>query len=189
MQASTRGTTRRWTAEMPSTSMASISSRILRLPRSAQMADPPAPAISNAHTIGLASRMMASTLAEPVKDWAPIWRARVPSSRAMTAPNGIATSIVGRIVTLATNHACWMNSRPWNGRLKISRITSRNRAKRLPAWRTPATGDGGIRSGPRVWAGGATARRSAPGSRGSPTAARTARGPRAPPVPRTPSGP
>ena len=62
MLASTRGTTRRWTGEMPSTSMASISSRILRLPRSAQIAEPPAPAISSAQTIGLASRTMASTL-------------------------------------------------------------------------------------------------------------------------------
>ena len=53
--------------------MASISSRILRLPRSAQIAEPPAPAISNAHTIGLASRTMASTLAAPTNDCAPIW--------------------------------------------------------------------------------------------------------------------
>ena len=51
---------------MPSTSMASISSRILREPRSAQMAEPPAPEISRAHTIGLASRTIASTLAAPV---------------------------------------------------------------------------------------------------------------------------
>ena len=47
---------------MPSTCIASISSRILRAPRSAQIADPPAPAISSAVTIGLASRTTASTL-------------------------------------------------------------------------------------------------------------------------------
>ena len=106
------------------------------------MAEPPAPAISSAHTIGLASRMIASTLAAPVNDWAPIWRARVPSSSAMTAPNGMETIIVGKIVTLAMNHACWMNSRPWNGRLNVSRPTSRKSANRLPACRTPRPGRG-----------------------------------------------
>src|SRR6266516_632439 len=141
MQASTRGTTRRCTAEMPSTSIASISSRILRLPRSAQIAEPPAPAMSRAQTIGLASRMMASTLAAPVNDCAPSCRVRLPSCRAMTAPNGIATSAVGRIVTLAMNHACWMNSRNWNGRRNVSRPTSRNRANKRPLCRTPATGE------------------------------------------------
>ena len=74
---------------MPSTSIASISSRILRAPRSAQIAEPPAPAMSSAVTIGLASRTIASTLAAPVNDWAPIWRVRLPSCRAMTAPNGM----------------------------------------------------------------------------------------------------
>ena len=43
MAASTRGTTSRWIGLMPSTSIASISSRIFREPRSAQMAEPPAP--------------------------------------------------------------------------------------------------------------------------------------------------
>ena len=133
MQPSTRGTTRRWIGEMPSTSIASISSRILRLPRSAQIAEPPAPAISSAHTIGLASRTMASTLAAPTKDCAPIWTARLPSWSAMTAPNGIATSEVGTIVTLAMNQACSMNSRTWNGRLNVSRPTSRKSANRRPA--------------------------------------------------------
>ena len=37
---------------MPSTSIASISSRIVRAPRSAQIAEPPAPEISSAVTIG-----------------------------------------------------------------------------------------------------------------------------------------
>ena len=118
-QAMTRGTTRRWIGEMPSTSMASISSRILRLPRSAAMADPPAPEISRAVTIGPASRTMASTELAPVKDCAPSWAVSWPICRAMTAPNGMATSIVGTIVTLATNHDWSMNSRVWNGRLKL----------------------------------------------------------------------
>jgi hypothetical protein len=66
IMASTRGTTRRWIGLIPRTSRASISSRILREPRSAQIADPPAPAMSSAVTIGEASRMTASTLAAPV---------------------------------------------------------------------------------------------------------------------------
>src|SRR6185436_9482888 len=45
MQASTRGTTRRWIGSMPSTIIASSSSRILRAPRSAAIAEPPAPAM------------------------------------------------------------------------------------------------------------------------------------------------
>ena len=114
------GTTRRWIGLMPSTSMASISSRIFRAPRSAQTAEPPAPAISSAVTIGLASRSTARTEAEPVKDCAPSCRVSEPSCSAMTAPNGIATSAVGKIVTLAMNHVCSMNSRNWNGRLGVS---------------------------------------------------------------------
>ena len=74
---------------MPSTCIASISSRILREPRSAQIAEPPAPAISRAVTIGQASRTTASTLAEPVNDCAPNCLVRVPSCSAITAPNGM----------------------------------------------------------------------------------------------------
>ena len=59
----------------------------------------------------------------------------------MTAPNGIATSAVGTIVTLAMNQACSMNSRSWNGRRNVSRPTSRNSANSRPTFPTPATGD------------------------------------------------
>src|SRR6476620_5884062 len=50
----------------------------------------------------------------------------------MTAPNGMDTRAVGRIVTLAMNHACWMNSLTWNGRLGSARMTSRARANSEP---------------------------------------------------------
>ncbi len=50
----------------------------------------------------------------------------------MTAPNGIDTSVVGRIVTLAMNHDWSMNSCTWNGRLGSARMTSRNSANILP---------------------------------------------------------
>src|SRR4051794_8263663 len=133
MQASTRGTTRRWIGSMPSTIIASSSSRILRAPRSAAMAEPPAPAISSDVAIGPASRTTASTAADPVNDWAPNCLMSPPTCRAMTAPNGIATSAVGTMVTEAMNHACWRNSRSWNGRRNSPRPTSRPNAKSLPA--------------------------------------------------------
>ena len=99
MQASTRGTTSRWIGSMPRTIIASSSSRILRAPRSAAIAEPPAPAISSDVAIGPASRTTASTAAEPVNDCAPNCLIRPPTWSAMTAPNGMATSAVGMIVT------------------------------------------------------------------------------------------
>ncbi len=51
----------------------------------------------------------------------------------MTAPNGMATSAVGTIVTEATNQACWKNSRVWKGRLNRLRPTSSAKAKSVPA--------------------------------------------------------
>ena len=56
------------------TCMAAISSRVVRLPRSAVMAVPPAAAIMNVVPSGPASRTMASTSADPWADSAPNWR-------------------------------------------------------------------------------------------------------------------
>ena len=70
--ARSRGSTRRCTGLIPMTSMAEISSRIRRDPRSAHMAEPPAPAISRAVATGACSRTTASTMAAPSWDWAPI---------------------------------------------------------------------------------------------------------------------
>ena len=97
------------------------------------MAEPPAPAISSAVPIGAACWTTASTEAEPVKDWAPNCLISPPTWSAMTAPNGIATSAVGMIVTEAMNQACWMNSRSWNGLRNRFRKTSRANANSLPA--------------------------------------------------------
>ena len=113
--------------------MASSSSRILRAPRSAQIAEPPAPAISSAVAIGDASRITASTAAEPVKAWAPNCLISPPTCSAITAPNGIATSAVGMIVTLATNQACCRNSLSWNGRRNVALPTSSENANSDPA--------------------------------------------------------
>jgi hypothetical protein len=118
---------------MPSTIIASSSSRILRAPRSAQIAEPPAPAISSAVAIGDASRTTARTAAEPVKAWAPNCLIRPPTCSAMTAPNGMATSAVGMIVTLATNQACCRNSLSWNGRRTDARAVSRAKENSEPA--------------------------------------------------------
>ena len=114
--------------------MASISSRILRAPMSAHTALPPAPATSSAVISGAACCTMASALAAPVNDCAPICAVSEPSWSAITAPNGIATSAVGRMVTLAKNQHCWIHSRVWKGRLKIARSTSAARVASLPTW-------------------------------------------------------
>jgi hypothetical protein len=118
---------------MPSTRIASISSRILRAPRSAQMADPPAPATTSAVTIGPDSRTTASTDAAPVNDCAPSWRTSDPSCRAITAPNGMETSAAGRIDTELMNQACWISSRIWNGRRHTARAVSPQNATKEPA--------------------------------------------------------
>ncbi|SKX93336.1 Uncharacterised protein [Mycobacteroides abscessus subsp. abscessus] len=52
VEAITRGTTSRCTGLIPSTSIASISSRIVRAPRSAQIAVAPAPATMSTVTMG-----------------------------------------------------------------------------------------------------------------------------------------
>ncbi|CAM5718563.1 hypothetical protein SALBM217S_01693 [Streptomyces griseoloalbus] len=117
------------------TSIASSSSRMVREPRSAQMAEPPAPAMSRATMSGLACWTTARTLAPPVKDWAPNCWVREPTWRAMTAPKGIETRAAGRIVTLATNQNCSMNSRNWNGLRKTARPTSAASAKSRPVSR------------------------------------------------------
>ncbi|CAM5417181.1 hypothetical protein STANM309S_02602 [Streptomyces tanashiensis] len=76
----------------------------------------------------------------------------------MTAPNGMETS-AARMVTLATNQNCSMNSRNWKGRRKTARLTSAARAKRRPVCRSAPVittapggrhGQGGRRGASRV---------------------------------------
>ncbi len=122
--ATTRGTTRRSSGSTPSTSIASISSRILRAPRSEQIADPAAPAMISAAAMGAASRTTASTAVAPANDCAPSWPVRLPTWSEITAPNGMETRIVGSSVTLVMNQACSTNSRNWNGRVNIRLMTS-----------------------------------------------------------------
>ena len=130
------GVTSRCTGLTAMTSMAAISSRILRLPRSAVMAEPPAPAMSRAVATGAASRTMASTMAAPVVDSAPSWRLNVPTCRAMTMPNGIEMRITGMQVTLAMNQHWRRYSCHHFRTSQVRRNPSREMANRLPVSRT-----------------------------------------------------
>ena len=127
-----RGVTSRCTGLTDMTSMAASSSRILRAPRSAVMADPPAPAISSAVATGAASRTMASTMAAPVVDSAPSWREKAPTWRAITAPNGIEMRITGMLVTLAMNQHWRRYSFHQFRTSRVRRRPSREIANRLP---------------------------------------------------------
>jgi hypothetical protein len=122
------------------TSMAAISSRILRDPRSAVMAEPPAPAISRAVTTGAASRTMASTMAAPVADSAPSWRLNDPTCRAITMPKGMEMSITGRLVTLAMNQHCERYSRHQSRTKGVRRSPSSAMANMTPVSRTRVRG-------------------------------------------------
>ena len=118
--ASSRGSTRRWSGLTPITSMALISSRMRRDPRSAHMADPPAPAMRSAVATGACSRTTASTMAAPSCDWAPICWSSDPTSSAMTMPKGIDNKMSGSVVTRARNQHWSKNSatgRPLSGSL------------------------------------------------------------------------
>src|SRR5690606_41266742 len=106
---------------------------MVRAPMSAQIAAPAAPATINAQTMGEACWMMASTLTAPVNDAAPSWLTTWPSCSETTAPNGMDTSIAGRIDTPAMNQPCWMNSRVWNGPLNVTRTTFVPSGKNFPA--------------------------------------------------------
>src|SRR5690606_16705143 len=74
-----------------------------------------------------------STDAEPVNDCAPNCWISPPTCSAITAPNGMATSAVGTIVTEAMNQDCWRNSRSWKGRRNRLRRTSSANANNDPA--------------------------------------------------------
>ena len=78
------------------TSMAASSSRMLRAPMSAVIAEPPAPAMSRAAAIGAASRTTPTMTAAPVSDSAPSWRVSWPICSEMVAPRGRAISTTGQ---------------------------------------------------------------------------------------------
>src|SRR4051812_18902372 len=134
--ATTRGAISRSSGSTPRTSIASISSRILRAPMSEQIAEPAAPAMISAAAIGAASRTTASTALAPANDCAPSCPVRLPTCSEITAPNGIETRMVGISVTLVMNQACSMNSRVWNLVVKTPLVTSETMAAISPGPRT-----------------------------------------------------
>jgi hypothetical protein len=123
------------------TSRAEISSRMVRAPRSEQMADPPAPARIRAVMIGAASRTVPMASTAPTKELAPIELARPPTSSTRTMPNGMAMSTVGRTETEIRNHACSANSCHTNRRRitvsPVDQLASSSMAERLPTAVSP----------------------------------------------------
>ena len=109
--ASIRGVTRRCTGLMPSTSIASISSRIVRDPRSAHIAVAPAPATINTVTSGPTWVTAPNAAPAPDRSAAPNSRSRMLSVKLTNTVNGIATNNVGANDTRATNQDCSRNSR------------------------------------------------------------------------------
>ena len=95
MVASSRGEMRRWIGLTPMTRIASISSRMVREPRSAAMADPTAPASSSEVTSGAPCRMTPRPVAAPENEVAPIWPAMLETWMDTITPMGMATSSVG----------------------------------------------------------------------------------------------
>ena len=119
IEASTRGTTIRWIGSMPRVTRASISSRIFREPRSAQIAVAPAPATTSTLTIGPISRTTATAAPAPARSIAPIWISSWLTWKMITTQNGIDTRIAGQKETVVMNHACEIISRNWSRRVNI----------------------------------------------------------------------
>ena len=95
VDAKTRGTTSRWIGSMPSTRIASISSRMVRAPRSAQIAVAPAPATTSTVTTGPSWVMVPNAVPAPDRSAAPISRSRMLRVNATRTVNGMETSSVG----------------------------------------------------------------------------------------------
>ena len=115
---------------MPSTLSASISSRMLRAPKSAQIAEPLAPASSSEVANGAPSRTIATTDAAPAKLCAPSCWVRLPIWSATTAPSGIDTNAVGTMITRMMIQACRVISAVAKGRRGVHlAIWTRNRKK------------------------------------------------------------
>lgn len=125
-EASTRGTTNRSTAGIPMTSSASTSSRIVRAPRSAHIAEPPTPEIISAQISGDACATITKATTAPPYPSAPSWPAIDPTLSATTTPSGMVTSSDGNVVTEARNHACSSTSRQASRRRRSTRPSAVN---------------------------------------------------------------
>ena len=123
---------------MPSTRIASISSRIVRAPRSAQIAVAPAPATTSTVTTGPSWVIVPNAVPAPDRSAAPISRNRMLSVKATSTVNGIATSRVGTNETRAIIHVWSRNSRNWNGRRNVLTNVSKDISTNPPTARAGA---------------------------------------------------
>ncbi|CKP18305.1 Uncharacterised protein [Mycobacterium tuberculosis] len=135
---------------MPSTRIASISSRMVRAPRSAQIAVAPAPATTSTVTTGPSWVMVPNAVPAPDKSAAPISRNRMLRVNATRTVNGMDTSNVGTSETRATIQVWSKNSRNWNGRRKAARAVSIDISKNPPTARA-GTASCWINWGPPVY--------------------------------------
>ena len=117
-----RGRISRSVTEMPMTSSASSSSRILRAPMSEQIAEPATPESISAVMIGEAWRTTARVLPAPVKDTAPTCWASTPTWSARITPNGIETISAGRVQTRMV-YQVWSSSSSNGNRRREIEVT------------------------------------------------------------------
>jgi hypothetical protein len=96
---------------MPSTSIASISSRMVRAPRSAQMAVDPAPAMTSTVVSGPSWVTAPSAAPAPERSAAPNCASKTLSVKISSTVSGIDTMMIGSSATRMMNQACQTNSR------------------------------------------------------------------------------
>src|SRR5215212_2623143 len=115
VEATTRGTTSRWIGSMPNTSIASISSRIVRAPRSAQIAVDPAPATTS--TVVNGPNWVTAPIAAPAPEIsaAPNSLNKMFNVKISNTVSGIDTAIVGKNATRIKNQLFETNSRHSKG--------------------------------------------------------------------------
>ncbi|CNH65541.1 Uncharacterised protein [Mycobacterium tuberculosis] len=128
-----RGTTKACTGFTPITFIASISSRMVRDPKSAHIAVEPAPATAMAVTTGPTCVTEASAAPAPERSPAPISTSRMFSTNTMSTVYGIDSMIVGKIETRATNQICSRSSRQAQGPRTAATKASMLRMKNWPS--------------------------------------------------------
>src|SRR6201997_651090 len=127
------------TGSTPITRNASSSSRIVRAPRSAQIAAAPDPETTRTVTNGPISFTVVTEAPVPDRSAAPNSTSSTLKRKTDSTVNGMAKNIAGSNDTRATNHVCSRNSRQAKGHLNIAAKTSSANATNSPALRTGAS--------------------------------------------------
>ena len=117
---------------MPNTCMAAISSRMVRAPRSAQIAVPPAPATTTTVTKGPICWTEAIPEIAPERSRAPRSPSNRLTSKMTRRVNPSITRIVGMIETRVMNHACRTASRQENFLVNMMTSASSDMAAMSP---------------------------------------------------------